>query len=56
MAVRKTGELREVPPSLPKGMSVPRARQENRHKALQDLRSLLKAGFFPALKPFDAEV
>ena len=52
VAIRETGELRQTP-STPKGKSVLRAGQANR-QTLEELRSLLKEGFFPALQFFDA--
>lgn len=52
MAIRETGELRQTP-STPKGKSVLRAGQANR-QTLEELRSLLEEGFFPALQFFDA--
>ena len=54
MAIRETGELRQTP-STPKSKSVlSESRASEQRQTLEEHRSLLKEGFFPALQFFDA--
>lgn len=54
MAIRETGELKQTP-STPKSKSVlSESRASEQRQTLEEHRSLLKEGFFPALQFFDA--